>query len=70
MKQMYCKCGTEISIDSEWNGLVDRVVFTHEGAEIDRCPGCGESVTAWLEVKDDRLAYVKGALLDRAPAFD
>ena len=64
---MYCSCGTEIRVDSRWNGLVHRVVFLHDGDEISECPGCGESVTAWLECGQERLVYRHGALLEERP---
>lgn len=64
---MYCNCGTEIGVDSRWNGLVYRVVFTHEGEEISECPGCGESVIAWLECGEERLVYRSGSLLRERP---
>jgi len=64
---MYCKCGTEIGIDSRWNGFINRVVFTHEGEEISECPGCGESVIAWLDCGQEQLIYRKGALLYERP---
>lgn len=64
---MYCSCGTEIEVGSRWNGVVHRVVFMHDGEEISECPGCGESVTAWLECGQDRLVYRSGALLYERP---
>lgn len=64
---MYCSCGTEIRVDSRWNGLVHRIVFMHDGEEISECPGCGESATAWLDCGQEQLVYRKGALLYERP---
>ena len=66
---MYCRCGQPIDIEYRWNGLAERVVFINPETreEIDHCPGCGESVTAWLELDGDALRLIDGALLDEPP---
>jgi len=68
MSTKYCKCGQPVEVDYRWNGLVHRIVFRdpENDDEIDHCPGCGESVVAWLEIPDDgdALRLIDGALLD------
>ena len=70
----FCKCGHPIIQTTEWNGLVHRVVFfdgdedASEQGEIDYCPGCGQSVTAWLKMGHDALIVDPDELLDFQPA--
>ena len=72
MTTKYCQCGQPIEVDRGWNGIVHRVVFRdpETGEEITHCPGCGESVTAWLEIRDGALRLTDGALLDEPPTPD
>jgi len=56
MMKRWCNCGQPIWINYRWNGAVHRVEFQDaEGNEIDACPGCGQSVTAWLKLGETRL---------------
>lgn len=64
---MYCICGTEIDVDSRWNGLEHYTIFTYNGEVIGACTGCGESITAWLNFQSETLTYRKGSLLDEQP---
>lgn len=61
---MYCQCGTEITISSRWNGLVHQTVFESDGDEINECPGCEESASAWLIIGEEQLIYREGSLSD------
>jgi hypothetical protein len=70
METRYCLCGTPVLIDSRWNGLVHVTIFLDEyGKEIRECPGCGDSVHAWLHLEEgaEVLTLKPGALLYEPP---
>ena len=70
----YCRCGQPVVVDYEYNGLAYYTKFSDPdtGSEIDHCPGCGESVTAWLSLPGGGCcaAPIPGALLDEPPDAD
>jgi len=67
-------CGLAICHHAWHGGLVTHNVSPpcprpETGSEIDHCPGCGESVVAWLADGGDALRLVDGVLLDEPPGL-